>query len=139
MNILKDCADSFKAGRHHLMMAVAMLYEIKEKELWKGKFDHFTDYIEEECKMDKGQASKLLLSYEHFVVNGPVEPAQLEKVNPERLYLAMKLKGSKVQQFKQALLLPKSDLKQQAVYEQTGEECAHKETITICAHCHKRV
>lgn len=139
MTILEKCAESFKAGRHHLILATALLYEIKSKELWKEKHETLTEYIEEECKMDKGQASRLLASYEHFVVNGPVEHAQLENVSLERLYLATKLKGSKATQFKQALLLQRGELKKQAVYEQTGEECPHTTVITICAKCHQRI
>lgn len=136
--VLDKCAELFQAGRKNLLAAAGLLYKIKQEELYKVQFETFTEYVEEQCLMDIGQASRLLTTFEHYVVKGGLEPAQLAEINPEKLYLARSLEGSPQQQSVKALTLSKQELKSQRILEQTGEEHEH-EPVSICKTCHQRL
>lgn len=139
MTILEKCSDLFQGARKNLFSAAALLYKIRDEELWKEKYESLNEYIEEECLMDKGQASRLLTTFEHYVIKGGVELAQLEEVNPEKLYMARQLQGSPSQQAVKATHLSKQELKAQKIFELKGAECEHTHTIQICADCGKRI
>ena len=137
-DILEETPLLFSKARGQIMRGVRNLWEIRDKGLWAGSTSSFTEYVEDVCQLDKGQASRWLTSYEHYAIQGGVDFAQLGAVNPDRLYLARNLKGTPKQQMEKALQLSRSELKAQAVYEETGSEheCV---PVTFCRICHRRM
>ena len=134
-NLLEECAVACKTARAGLLHAASLLYVIREKELFLGQYNDFSEYVEDACQMDKSQASRLLKVYEHFCIQNSVEPAQLESVNPERLYVALSLPGSIESQITKARTLTRSELRA----EKNDEEPHEHTPISICSTCHIRI
>lgn len=136
--ILSDTSDLFKAVRRDLVRAAKLLWEISEKELWKGKFSSFGEYVETECGISQSFAAKLSSVWGHYVIKGGVLSAQLQKVDNEKLYLAMRLPMAPIQQLIRAESWSRSELKAE-IASKGGPDCTHETQITICAKCHHRI
>lgn len=136
--ILKDCAVAFKSARQGLLQGAALLSTISKDKLWENDYTSFGEYVEQECQISQGYASKLITAYEHYVVQGGLSHAKLSATDPEKLYLAIKLIGTPEEQAVKAETLTRTELKQEIV-SQDGVECAHPTHITICSQCHVRV
>ena len=130
--ILQECASYFVSMRKNLILGAELLYKIREEELWKGTYNNFSEYIVDEIKMDTGRISKILSSYEHFVVKNGIVPAQMVDATEENLYLATKMTGSAEEQLAKALTLTRSELRQQTAYEKNGEEHSCNFKCTVC-------
>lgn len=138
LSILEETPVLFSKARGQIMLGVKNLWEIRDKGLWAGSTSSFTEYVEDVCQLDKGQASRWLTMYEHYAIQGGVELAQLEKVNPEKLYIARMLKGSPSQQVKKAITLTRHDLRSEVAVKEDGSE--HEcEPVTFCRICHRRM
>jgi len=135
--ILKQCADKFQAARQDLIGGAELLYQISTEELYKGKYDSFGDYVEEECKISRSMASKLVNTYGYFVLKAGVSPRNLADVDHEKLYLAMGLPGSPMKQLASARELSRSEIRQEL--KDPEDKCLHEHTYTICSACHKRL
>lgn len=137
MEITKKAAECFTSARKNLLEGAKLLSEIKEKELWKGDYVSFNEYLQEGCRVSPGFASKLVQVYEHFCLQGKVAPKELADVDTEKLYMASKLPGTHEKQLSQAITLSRSELKSEL--KDPEDECRHEDTVTICSGCHKRV
>lgn len=137
MSILEKAAGCFTSARRKLLEGAKYLHEIKEKELWKESNESYSEFLGEKCQISDGFASKLVQVYDHFVLKGGVDQKELETVDAEKLYLALKLPGKPEKQFSQALTLSRGELKNEL--NDPNDTCTHEEKITICAGCHKRV
>ena len=135
MNLISETPKLFEQGRKLLMQGIKNLWEIRDKGLWKGMTSSFTEYVEDVCQLDKGQASRYLAVYEHFVLHGGVEHAQLGAIDPERLYVARKLKGNIDYQLTVAKELSRNELRATIT---DKDDCDRHEWIEICTKCHKR-
>ncbi len=136
--ILKDAAACFKQARGNLLEGAAALHQIFTKNLWEGHFSSFGAYIEEECQLSPSYASKLIKTYEHYVAQGGLSLRKIADVEPEKLYLAINLKGTPLQQATKALTLSRGELRTER-FEKDGIDCKHPVTIKICASCHAKV
>lgn len=135
-SILVSCVEACSNLRKGLFKAAELLYAVRDSGAWKeAGYESFTAFVEQECRMDRGQASKILTVYEHYVIQGGVEPTQLELMNPERLYLARKTGGTVDHQISKAKTLTVRELREEQK-DEDGHEC---EPITICKHCGKRL
>ena len=131
-DLLKECILAFTAAKNSLFEAAQMLWFIRRDEVWKDEYDSWTDFVQNGIKMDKGRVSKLLTSYEHFVVQNGVELAQLTEAQEESLYLASKMEGTVDEQLAKSLTLTRSELRAQSLYEKTGEEHECSFRCTVC-------
>lgn len=136
--ILKETAELFAKARINLYYAAKRLYEIKEKDLWKGAYSSFGEYVESECQISQSFAAKLIRVHGHYVLEGGVKADQIREVDTEKLYLALRLPGTPEAQLTRASTWTRSEIKAE-IASQGGEECSHETTVTICAHCHARI
>lgn len=138
--ILKDAANVFKAARVSVYEGARLLYRIQETNAWEGQFSSFAEYVEQECQISKGYASKLLQSYKYYVIDGGVLQQNLKDIDADKLYFAMKLpKGTVEQRLVKAREWNRQDLRDELSTDSNGEECPHEKTVTICATCGRRV
>lgn len=136
-DLLRKCIDTFRATRTKLLEAAAMLHLIKENGSWEGQFSSYSEFVEGGCGLSLGQASKLLQVYEFYVIREGISATELEKVDPERLYLALKLpQGTARARLSSALTLSRQELRQEVADKDTEHQ---HEPITICAKCGKRL
>lgn len=136
-NLLNQAADCFNSIRKNFYEGAKLLHQIKTEELWKGEHGSFSEYLEQECKISDGFASKLIQVYEVFVLEAGFSQRKLEEVDHEKLYLSLKLPGTLEKRLIQAQTLTRAELKQQRVYEENGEECTHPGSM--CIKCHMRM
>lgn len=137
MNLIDQTLKLFKDLRGSVIEAAAALHEVKKSGAWEKDYGSWGDFVDE-CGVSQGFASKLLQVYEFYAIGAKVSQRKLAEVDSERLYLAMKLpQGTAEERLVKASLLSREELRQQRVYEDTGEECHHN--VIICAKCHKRV
>lgn len=125
----------FLSARKTTIEAGMALRECLTQEAWKERYETQREFVEA-LGLSAGSASKLLTVVEHYE---SVSPAKLASVGVEKLYLATNLKGSPKEQFLKAESLSKREIQAQKVYEDTGIECSHLETYTICKNCHHRL
>jgi len=137
--ILTQAAQCFTTARQNIYEGAALLYKINEEGLWKDSFDSFGEYVEQDCQLSQGYASKLLQSWKFYVIEGGLSQAKLSGVDAEKLYLALKLpNGTPEKRLIQAQTLSRQELRAELT-EKDGVDCQHETTITICASCHKRL
>lgn len=135
MNLLEKTEQLFHSARETTIEAGMALRECLAEEAWKEKYDTQGEFVEA-LGLSAGGASKLITVCEHYQA---VSPAKLASVGVEKLYLATNLKGTPQQQFIKAETLSKNEIKLQRIFEESGKECEHLETIHICKNCHKRL
>lgn len=138
ITILDITADLFRDIRKDLITAAKNLHEISTKELWRGKFSSFGEYVESECGVSQSFAAKLTAVWGHYAIEAQITPAELRAVDTEKLYLAMRLPMAAGQQLIRAKSWSRSELKAELA-SKGGPECTHPTTVTICAHCHARI
>lgn len=131
-SIIEDCIDAFHEARGSVVKAMPLLYTIWEKDLWSEQYSSLGEFLDV-CCVSRSQASRLITVYARFR-----DVPQLETVDPEKLYLATRLNGSMEEQFEKARLLSRGELKEQAVFEETGKEHECIE-VKICKTCGKRM
>lgn len=136
--ILKDCADHFKSARKDILAGAILLERIYSQELYKASYESFGAYVNEELQIGPSQASKLISVVKTYLVEGGLKKSEISDIEPERLYLAIRTKGSLAAKVERARLLTRSDLKQELA-SKDGHDCEHLNTIKICATCHARV
>jgi hypothetical protein len=137
IQILDSAAECFGSARKNLMEGAKLLYEISTGELWKERHDSFGAYVEEECKISQGMASKLVNVYGYFVLKAGVPHAKLTSIDTEKLYLAMSLPGTPLKQLASAESLTRSEIR--AELKDPEDKCLHEKCFKICSNCHKRV
>lgn len=137
--ILDQAAQCFTSARRNIYEGTALLYRIDQEKSWEGQFSSFGEYVEQECQLSQGYASKLLQSWKFYVIDGGLSQAKLNGVDAEKLYLALKLPdGTPEKRLIQAQTLSRQELRAELA-EKDGEDCQHEQTVTICSRCHQRV
>lgn len=136
--ILRDCATAFKEVRRTVNGAAKMLWEISEKELWKGQFQSFGEYLERECQISSSFAAKLVRVYGHYVLDNRASERQIEAIDAEKLYLASRLQLPFDQQLIRASSWSRQELRAELA-SGGNSECTHPSKIEICTKCHARV
>jgi hypothetical protein len=128
--LLKATAELFKRARVNTMQAANLLNQVVETEAWKSGYTSFSEFVEEELKISKGHASKILSVYRHYVLEGGVLQAKLEDVDSDKLYLAIKLEEPVEKKVEIAKILTRRELKEEK------NEIAPHEHQPICRVCH---
>lgn len=134
MNLLEKTEQLFSNARFSLIEAAAALYEVRRTDAWKERYETYQEFLTE-IDVSQSQASKYCTVIEHYIENGQLSLANISSVEIERLYLAKSLEGTPEEHFEKALVLSRSELKEQKVFEDTGEEHAHE---YYCRICHKK-
>lgn len=134
VQLLDSTIQAFKRAKSHFLEAAALLHEVDIKNAWEGRYSSFGEFVEDGAQISKGMASKLLKVYRHYVLEGSFAAKKLELVDPEKLYLAIGLKGDHQKQYEQALTLSRSELR---LNHSDSEPCI--DHIPVCAHCHVRL
>lgn len=140
--VLKEASDCFKNARRSVFEGVELLFCIQKETLYDGAYTSFWEYVEQECQLSRGQASKLLQSYEFYVLKGGVSHAKLTDIDPEKLYLALKLPtGTVEQRLVKAREWNRRDLQDALSEDENGGQCTHPadKHVTICGVCQRRV
>jgi len=133
MTLLEKTEALFHSARRATMEAIISLYQVKETEAWREKYDSLGEFIDE-LGISRSAASKLFTVHTHYLIEGKISLAKLEQVDVEKLYLATSLTGSPKEQFEKALVLSRAELKEQKVFEETGQEHQHEYYCRICHH-----
>lgn len=122
-------------------MTRELLWKINEKELWKGRFASFDEFVESADGLDKsrGWASKHLAVYKFFVLDSGVPQSHLEGIDNERLYIARSLKGDTAMVLSQARALSRGELKDEV---RDSEHGVHDHVLGVerwgrCSTCGK--
>lgn len=137
-DLLDHAALMFTSARKNLMQGAALLSKIRAEGLYKPLYETFSEYLEQHVKISEGFASKLVVIYEAYVLEGGVKQETIDEVDSEKLYLALRLPGTFAEKVTKADLLTRSELKAE-LSEKNGVDCLHPTKITICAKCHQRV
>lgn len=129
VEILEQCVEQFNKARGSVVAAMPLLFQVWEGELWNNKYSSLSEFLDV-CGISRSQASRLITVYARFQ---GVE--QLNSVDPEKLYLALKLDGTPEEQFAKAATLSRAELKEQTHFEETGEEHTCE---FYCKTCHRK-
>jgi hypothetical protein len=139
VELLKEAAQCFHDARRNVYDGARLLYRIYEEKLWEGQYSSFSEYTETECQLSKGYASKLLQSWQYFVVDGGFSAKQLHNIDAEKLYMALKLPdGTPEQRLVKAREWSRDDFRAE-LSSKEGVDCPCDVTIRICTKCGKRV
>jgi len=139
--LLTDTATCFKMARKGIYEGTRLLYQVRETNAWEGAFSSFSEYVEQECQISRSGASKLLQVWEYYVLEGRVSQLNLEGVDSEKLYMALKLPtGTAEEKLLKAREWNREDLRAE-LYTTGGNDCEHpsENRVTICGQCSKRV
>lgn len=135
--VLEDAANCFKSARRNLIEGAARLYHISTDSLWEGSYSSLGEFVEQECQISAGYASKLIKAYDYYIVKGGLSPRNLATTDPEKLYLAISLPGKPADQALKAETWTRQEIKAELAVKD-GKEHEH-EPITICRVCNKRM
>lgn len=139
-NFLRETIDLVKQIETRFIELASRLYKIKEQELWKEGYGSFHEFVLT-AKINPGHASILTSIYKMYVIEHGISEDHLLGAGYSNLYEAIPLieKDGVENALIKAKTLTRQELKQQKVFELTGEECSHAALIQICATCHKRI
>lgn len=120
------------AVRGSLIRVAMNLAQLRGSFAAKGEWGSF---CEGELGISESFASKLLRVHNTFLAEGKLEPARLEGIDYEKLYLASGLEGTVEEKLAKAETLSRRELK-----EEKNEEVPHEhEPIQICRVCSIRL
>lgn len=135
---LKDTYKLVMQIETRFLELAARLYKIRDEKIWEGSHGSYQDFLDE-IHVSRGNAAMLEAVHKAYVIEGKAEFKQIG-TSYSKLYEAIPLIGEKGVDY--AILTAntqtRSDIKE-LVREKKHGECAHEETITICAHCHQRI
>lgn len=122
---VRETKDLLKFVRQNLVGVAANLCFLRENDTrpWAE--------VLEDLDLSQGFASKLVLSYTHYVIEGGLEPERLAGVDVEKLYLSAKTGGNVEEQLARAQTLTRGELK----LERDENHDHEHEWIEICKHC----
>ena len=139
VNILDEAARLFTAARVNLIAGTELLWKIREEKMWEGSFSSFSEYLNSECQISDGQASKLLKSYEYFVITHGFGQDKIAGVDFEKLYLSTSLPFEPEGQLLRAKEWTRQEIRDQLSSGPEGDckhDCPH---VEICSRCSRRV
>lgn len=118
------------------------LKEIRDKELYKGRWDSFEDFLNDPAMaMDKGTASKMITIHERFILEYKIPNSKIARVGGwskvAEILPAVKDKKSAEIWLENAASLSKSDLRKQVKEENNPDsiECKHKDCYKVVMCC----
>lgn len=128
-DVLDLASHCFKNARGNLMQGAKYLHQISNEKLWEGQYSSFNEFLEQDCQISPGYASKLIKVYEYYVIQSGVSPRKLEAVDVEKSYMAINLNGQPEHKLLKAAEWNRQELKDALAEGPNGEECSHKVLI----------
>ncbi len=110
--LIRETKDLLNAVRGSSIKIGENLYTIKQN-LEQGT--DWGDLIRDEFDISESFASKLMSIYKGFVIDGGVSREQLEGIDGEKLYLALKLEGTAEERISKAATLTRREIREEAV------------------------
>lgn len=86
----------------------------------------------EDLDISQGFSSKLISVYQHFILEGGIDPSTIADIDAEKLYLSQKTQGSVDEQIARARTLTRGELK---IERQENDPCAHENHGDCCYDC----
>lgn len=110
-----------------------LVYEVYTKELWRGRFSSFSEYVESPDGLNRSQgyASKLR-QVEQFRLDSGLSEQDIRGIDYESLYLAIKTGGTAEEVVAKAKTLTRAELR--ATREDTNP-CPHENHGDTCWDC----
>lgn len=138
-NFLRETIDLVKQIETRFLELGARLFQIRTKELWKETYDSYQEFLDT-AKISPGNASILASVHEHYIVNGGMEQKKLIGAPYSSLYEAIPLieRDGVEKVVAKVKTLTRTEIKEE-VRESAHGVCEHKDTVQICAHCHRRI
>lgn len=135
---LEKAAHCFKNARGNLMEGAKYLHKISAEKLWDGQYSSFNEYLEGECQISAGYASKLIKVYEYYVVQSGVSQRKLEAVDVEKSYMAISLNGLPEHKLLKAAEWDRQQIKDELASTPEGD-CKHQVLIPLhkCKACNR--
>lgn len=127
--ILHNAALCFRSARKNLMEGANRLHEISTLKSWEGHYSSFNEFVEQECQLSAGYASKLVKTWEYYVVQNGVSPAKLAEIDVEKSYLAINLNGEAAHKLIKAGEWNRQEIKDSLAENPDGSDCSHKVLI----------
>jgi len=143
---LDFCEDAINK-KHFLEMQwlelCAMLKEIRDKDLFAGRWDTFEDFLTDPAMgMDKGTASKMINIHEKLTLEYKVKPTMIANAGGwskvAELLPTVKNKEDAEAWLAKAAVLSKSDLRKEIKEEKTGiqmSKCRHRNSYKVVMCC----
>lgn len=117
---------------HAIDVLRPLVYQVYKNELWKGKFSSFAEYVESPEGLGKSQGYiNRLRQVEQFRIDSGFSPEQLQGIDHESVYLALKSGGTPEEIVQKAKTLTRAELR--AEREETKDHV--HEAINICKTC----
>ena len=137
--IINKAIECFVSARQRISEGMGYLFQISEKNLWdNGEYSSFGEFCEQGCGISAATGSKLVKVYRHYVIEGGLSHAKLQRIDAEKLYLAVSLPGSHEKQLVKAETWTRQEIKDELASGEFGD-CQHEKVIKICSRCHKRI
>jgi hypothetical protein len=136
---LRECIDLVRSIETRFLELGARLYRIREKELWKDRYDSYQEFLDT-AKVSPGNASILASIHRHYVVEGRITKEKLAGVGYSNLYESIPLieRSGVNKALEIARTLTRAEIKQE-VRDEKHPDCTHDQTLVICAKCKKRI
>lgn len=152
MKPLEFCEETI-SKKHVLEMGYlelcARLKEIRDKELFKGRWENFEDFLNDpSMDMDKGTASKMISIHEKLILEYKIKPTIIANAGGwskvAELLPIIESKKDAEEWLAKSAILSKSDLRKEIHEQKTGikmSNCKHEDyyMVKICRSCHDRI
>lgn len=134
-SLIEETKDFLRETRVSLMHVARNLHAIKAGEEWKSLVsnDNWGQFCESELGISPSMASKLMNTYQHFVIEGGIPENQLMGIDHDKLNSARSLPGTPEEQLSKATHLSRTELKQEKNdAEATPHTPSFSEVCTVC-------
>jgi hypothetical protein len=141
-SFLRETVDLVRQIETRFLELGARLFRIREKELWKGTYDSYQEFLDV-ARISPGNASILASIHRHYVVEGNISPEKLAGIGYSNLYEAIPLierEGVKAAVTK-AETLTRSEIKDEVrdVKHGSHDHSVGTERWGVCEKCGKFV
>lgn len=137
IEFVRETIDLVKSIETRFLELGARLYKIKEEKLWEGTYDSYYEFLDA-AHVNPSMATMLTKVHQFYVVEGKKQPEQLKSIGYSTLYAGIPL--IEKHGIEKTVVMA-STLTRQEIIEESRDmvKCDHKEVITICSKCKKRI
>jgi len=107
--LVEETRGLLKTGKELLVKVAYNLHSLRESGEWKGQYESFPKYCQEEFELSQSTTSKYLAVADFFAAK--YQPEEIGPVDIEKLYLSAKLEGSPEENLAKAKTWSRDDFK----------------------------
>lgn len=133
-NLVEETRSLLKTGKELLVKVAYNLHSLRESGEWKGEYESFPKYCQQEFELSQSSTSKYLTIADYYSTK--YLPEEIGPVDVEKLYAAAKLPGTLEENLSRAKTWSRADFREQVAED---KDCKHEKTYTICSGCGTRV